>query len=255
MVTSGDGNASSKGRERRSGRGRHSVNSDATRGAIRNSAEQLFRRLGYGAVTMRQIASDAGCSHTAIYRYFPDKSALLEALAIPVLERLAADFEDLASQAAPAEERLVDMCLGFVRFGLTNRNMFRLLFMAGAERVDQEPSRGRVSALRNGLFDRVRRLLAEALGINPGDEAALRYARGLSYLLHGMIGTYEESDETEAAILARLETTFVTAIRGLVAGFTSDAVATGTETIGAAPNRAVRNQRAPSRAAEEGGMT
>lgn len=199
---------------------------------------------------MRQIAAEAGCSHTAIYRYFPDKSSLLEALAIPVLEGLCGEFEDLAAQDAPADQKLVDMCLGFVRFGLSNRGMFRLFFMAGAERVDQEPSWGRISSLRNGLFHQLRRLLAEALGLPPDDDRTLQYARGLSYLLHGMIGTYEESDETEAAILARLETTFVTTVRSLVAGFTSDVVATG-----AATNGAARNESAPSRAAEEGGTT
>jgi len=246
MVTSRDGDLSRKGRS--PGRGRHGVNAELTRSAILDSAGRLFRQNGYRSVTMRHIASDAGCSHTAIYRYFPDKSSLLEALAIPVLEALTGDFRDLSSRDAPAEERLVDMCLGFVRFGLSNRSMFRLFFMAGAERVDLEPSGGRVSVLRNSLFRQLRSLLAKVLGFSPGDEQALRYARGLSYLLHGMIGTYEESDEPEDAILARLETTFITAIRSLVAGFRSDIFATG-----AATNRADWNESASSRSTDEGG--
>ncbi len=207
--------------------GRHGVNAEATRSAILASAERLFRRRGYRDVTMRQIAADAGCSHTAIYRYFADKDALMEAIAAPVLEGLGKDFDDIATRDVPWNERVVTMCLRFVRFGLANRALFRLFFIVHAGRVDREPTGGRVNALRIGLFQKLRVALAEALDIDPDDEMSLEYARGLYYLLHGMIGTYEESAESDEALMARLEPVFAGAISSLIAGYR-----THTTTIG-----------------------
>ena len=125
------------------GHGRHRLNSQTTRAAILDAAGRLFGEVGYDEVTMRRIAAAAGCSHTAIYRYFPDKEALLEALTRPVLEQMAQDFDRLS--AAPGlepatsateldteterqTERLVEMSMAFVRFGISRRNMFRVFF-------------------------------------------------------------------------------------------------------------------------------
>ncbi len=45
--------------------------------AVRAAAASLFTEKGYHSVTMREIAKEAGCSHTAIYLYFKDKEDLL----------------------------------------------------------------------------------------------------------------------------------------------------------------------------------
>lgn len=180
---------------------------------------------------MRSIARAAGCSHTAIYRYFPDKESLLEALTRPVLEQIAQDFEGLNPSAdldaSPSQtECLVDMCMVFVRFGIGHRSMFRIFFAVKAQRVDREPSpgasAGRINRLRIRLFQQLGSQLAKALGLDAEDERILRYSRGLYYLLHGMISTYEMSDETDDQLLERLQPTFQGAIRCLIAGYRTE---------------------------------
>jgi AcrR family transcriptional regulator len=63
---------------------RHAQNigsySQNTRTLVRQSAEHLFARHGYAAVSMRQLASDVGVQVGTIYNYTKDKQALLFAI-------------------------------------------------------------------------------------------------------------------------------------------------------------------------------
>ena len=52
---------------------RSALRSKETRDAILTAASKLFSKKGYHDVTMRQIAVEAACSHTAIYQYFASK--------------------------------------------------------------------------------------------------------------------------------------------------------------------------------------
>ncbi|USK36536.1 TetR/AcrR family transcriptional regulator (plasmid) [Bacillus sp. F19] len=62
--------------------------SDKTKKMILIAAGKLFSKKGYDSVTMREIAKEAGCSHTTIYLYFKDKVTLLHQLSMPSLQEL-----------------------------------------------------------------------------------------------------------------------------------------------------------------------
>ncbi len=53
------------------------------------AARDLIEKGGYGGLSMRKLAQRVGCSPMALYSYFPDKRALLMALAGESFERLA----------------------------------------------------------------------------------------------------------------------------------------------------------------------
>ena len=64
-----------RGRPRgRSGKG------EQTRAHLFETAIELFGRKGYGSTTLRAIAAEAGVSVGLLYRYFPNKGALVLAL-------------------------------------------------------------------------------------------------------------------------------------------------------------------------------
>ena len=60
------------------------------RGEILASAKRLFLQDGIQHATIRRIAADVGVSSTALYVYFPDKTAILDAIAEGMFEALLA---------------------------------------------------------------------------------------------------------------------------------------------------------------------
>ena len=63
---------------------------DEKRRHILEAAERCFQRLGLARVSMADVASAAQLSRGSVYRYFPDRRSLVEA----VLERAAIRFVD-----------------------------------------------------------------------------------------------------------------------------------------------------------------
>ncbi|MFZ4605671.1 MAG: TetR/AcrR family transcriptional regulator [Caulobacter sp.] len=61
---------------------------------ILDAARDLFSRKGFEAARMDEVAAAAGVTKPAVYRYFPGKSALIEAL---LEEDLAAPFRQLSA--------------------------------------------------------------------------------------------------------------------------------------------------------------
>jgi TetR/AcrR family transcriptional regulator, transcriptional repressor of aconitase len=64
--------------------------------AILEAAIRMFARKGIGAATMQDVATEAGLSAGAIYRYYPSKDVLLKA----IFARLRAENEALFTQAS-----------------------------------------------------------------------------------------------------------------------------------------------------------
>lgn len=78
-------------------------------------------------LSLREIARNVGVSPTAVYRHFPDKQALLIALALEGGARLARQQKE--AQAAAGGGRAGFDATGrvYVRFALENPALFRLL--------------------------------------------------------------------------------------------------------------------------------
>lgn len=98
------------------------------RGKILDAARELFASDGYEAVTMRRIAEKIEYSPTAIYFHFKDKEALLRELCDTDFGALAAHFQTIALIADPVE-RLRQIGLAYIEFGLEHPNQYRFMFM------------------------------------------------------------------------------------------------------------------------------
>lgn len=83
------------------------------REAIIEAAERAFSREGYGSVTLKQVADDAGVAESVLYRHFPSKAALFrEAVMLPLMNVLRSFSE--------ASER-------YVEYALDDRSLMRLV--------------------------------------------------------------------------------------------------------------------------------
>lgn len=83
---------------------------------------------------LREVARRAGVSPAAVYRHFPDKAALLTAMAGEGMRRLAA--AQAAARAASGAGMAGFNAIGraYVRFALANPALYRLMFSAAPNR-------------------------------------------------------------------------------------------------------------------------
>jgi len=138
--------------------------------ALLRAAGQTLEKKGIGALSLREAARRAGVSHNAPYRHFPDREALLAALA-------AEGFAMLGERLRAYTGR--EMGEAYVRFALEQPQRFRLMF-GGVLPMAKYPelrsaADGAYQALVSAFKDLPRPQLAAA--------AAWSLVHGLSHLL------------------------------------------------------------------------
>jgi len=79
---------------------------DATRAAIVATAEQLFRTMGYQKTTVADIARALRMSPANVYRFFPSKAAINEAIATRLLRGLSEHYWAIARGPAAPPDRI-----------------------------------------------------------------------------------------------------------------------------------------------------
>ncbi len=148
------------------GRGYHHGN---LREALLDEAERALDREGAAGLALRAIARAVGVTHTAAYHHFPDREALLRAVA-------ARGFDRFAAALAAGERRMAgargfqEMGVAYVRFAVEHASLFRLMF-------GPEAARGRDAdeALRAASDRAFQVLLAGVRRVAPrADEDAVR---------------------------------------------------------------------------------
>ncbi|MBD0273645.1 MAG: TetR/AcrR family transcriptional regulator [Acetobacteraceae bacterium] len=82
---------------------------EETRARIEETAERLFRAMGYQKTAVADIARELGMSPANVYRFFPSKSAINEAIAERLLGGLVEGAWAIARRSAPAPERLAEL--------------------------------------------------------------------------------------------------------------------------------------------------
>ena len=121
-------------------------------------AEEVFEEVGFDAATTNLVAARADVPVGTLYRWFPDKAALAEALADRYLERLMVLYGDLLSNVDPGE-RIGDFIPRVIRRLIAETSDHRAL---PALLVSAMVPGGRSNAgerLRAGLEGQIRTLL------------------------------------------------------------------------------------------------
>ena len=93
---------------------------DDTRARIMESAEALFRRLGFAKTAVADIAADLGMSPANVYRFFPSKNAIVEAICQRCLSELEAKAWAVVRSKAPAAKRLDQLFLTILAYNKEN---------------------------------------------------------------------------------------------------------------------------------------
>jgi AcrR family transcriptional regulator len=92
---------------------------------ILEAAEEVLRRYGPAKTTVVDVARALGVSHGSVYRHFPSKAALRDAVAERWLARVSSPLAAVTAEQGPAPERL--------------RHWFDLLIAAKRAKVRNDP--------------------------------------------------------------------------------------------------------------------
>jgi AcrR family transcriptional regulator len=101
------------------------IETSLTRERILEAAEDVLRRFGPAKATVVDVARALGVSHGSVYRHFPSKAALRDAVTERWLGRVSAPLAEVAAEDGPAPERL--------------RRWFELLMSSKKKKVLEDP--------------------------------------------------------------------------------------------------------------------
>src|SRR6516165_8637853 len=134
---------------------------DDTRARIMETAEALFRRLGFAKTAVADIAAELKMSPANVYRFFASKNAIVEAICRRCLSEVEEKAWAVARSPGSAAERIERLVLEIVAFhkenNLTDQRVNDIVLAAielswGAIRAHKEHMRMVFEAiLREGL--------------------------------------------------------------------------------------------------------
>lgn len=137
----------------------------ATKLHIMETAENLFRETGYGKTTVTDIAKAIGMSQANIYRYFPSKASINEAICDRLVHHIESQcWESLVMDGSPTE-RLKRFILEYHRIVKTHIIKEKRLYDMVAVAMDEHWS------VVQGHSDRIKDLLKIIIeqGISSGE--------------------------------------------------------------------------------------
>src|SRR5882724_6382527 len=100
-----------------------------TRRELLASARTLFAERGYHATSAADIAAGAGVTERTLFRYFPNKMALVLDEAIALLPEMARLIRERPAGEPPYEA----VCEGIIDFGLRHRGLLDLITASQGE--------------------------------------------------------------------------------------------------------------------------
>ena len=178
------------------------------REALLQAAREIIEAEGVGALSVREVARRAGVSPAAPFRHFPDKKALISAVATDAMRSFVVFSEEAASTAGgTAAQRYRDMGIAYLDFALTHPARFRAMCdpeIASVETEELRALRARYGLSIESRVADVVRASGELQHQGPARLAGHALAYGLAHMLiDGMIPGAAE--EARAAAIAALD--------------------------------------------------
>jgi AcrR family transcriptional regulator len=183
------------------------------------AAEQL-RRGGARSVTVVGVAEAAGMTHANVYRYFPSKAALIDAVVARWLRSLEATLSAIADAPDPADDKLERLIVAVAQGHRTLLVRDRHLYDVYADAADT--SRAVIRRHRTRLRQLFERVVDEGIATGlfyPRDrERALAFVTDASYRFINPIAVRLDAEMPQDLLDARLGSAIHAILRVLTAG-------------------------------------
>ncbi len=192
------------------------------RAALLAVAERKLESSGVSGLSLREVAREVGVSHGAPRQHFPDKQALLDALAVDGLRRLGERLDAaLGSATGDFARRLLTFARIYVDFATGHPALIELMF-ARKYRSD-EPA---LLAANDAAFAAPTALIADAqaTGEIDGRDDPDRVAMAVLATLQGLAALVTSGMIGNRPVDAVIDGTIQTLLDGLLRPGSSDSV-------------------------------
>lgn len=167
----------------------------ALREALLRATLELIEADGIGSVSLRQVARTAGVSPGAPYHHFPDRAALLTALADEGFRRLATTLAEAHDTAAGPSAALEALINAYVAFARNNPAYFRVMFRPELTQPHKSEDGMRAAAAAFGVLERTVDECLSANGTTGVDQHVLTIT--LWSLAHGYASLWLDGQLTD----------------------------------------------------------
>jgi AcrR family transcriptional regulator len=155
------------------------------------------------AITMMQIAEAADASFSSIYRFFPSKDAILEAVAMSHLERLQKRYEIyFASARLDDGGKVIDDAIDVYVAFASREPGFRSLWINGAQNAD---AWRRSYSVSDVIIRMARHCAVEKLGFEEGPALDIRLAVAANASAHVLRYAFNQTDYPLDQVIAELK--------------------------------------------------
>jgi AcrR family transcriptional regulator len=175
---------------------------ELTQEKIMIAARELFTKKGYQHVSMRQIAASLGYSHGALYYHFKNKAELFYAMIEHDFKWLDQWLDEVLTSDFSNEEKIRQVLLKFIQFGLNNKSHYEMMFMVGDEDV-----RNYINTGPNKSYEK----FAYSLVTLSNHRISIQKTWSVFLSLHGFVSHYCRCEESFAEVepLAKLHVDFI----------------------------------------------
>ena len=155
------------------------------------------------SITMMQIADAAGASFSSIYRFFPSKEAILEAVAMENLDRLQKEYEAYFAHADLGDGgKIIDDAIDIYVAFAAREPGFRSLWINGSP----TPAISRRSRHVNDAVLTLAKVYAvERLGFQASEELEIRLAMAANATTHVLRFAFQQTDYPQDRVIAELK--------------------------------------------------
>lgn len=168
--------------------------------AIMDAAIEVLTEKGFDGATMTEIASRSGTAVGSLYRFFPSKESLADALLAQYSDQTMGRLEEFGKQAATMTlDGVADALVDFMLV-LQAQRSFALAVISGIKRSDEKRSQFR-HAMRAGMATILRKAIP-ALGKAKSDVMSIV----LLQILKGMATAIEERPDARYPMIAEMRT-------------------------------------------------
>jgi AcrR family transcriptional regulator len=177
------------------------------RAALLSEAERTVRKRGVDQLSLRGLARAVGVSHGAPRRHFPDRQALLDALAEAGFARLGSELRAAVDGAGEDfQERLRATAAAYIRFATRDPALLELMF-AGKHRESAGALPEAAERAFSSLVELIEQGQAERVleSGEPERVGLVLFAtiQGIAALVTGGVVDAEQLDELVADAIAR----------------------------------------------------